>query len=280
MIFILYFLISMGWAHSDGATEPAELPLWEYGFGYGYLKLEQYPASDQYRSYSLPFPTFQYRGRILRADDQDGARAYLIKENKTSLEFSGTGFAPVESDETKARMGMKNIPLNILLGPQIVYSFGPGMHFEVGVFKSIATNFSHTEEAGEILQLQFDYRWKKAPWQGRLALTFQAGSKKFLDQYFTVKSDETWTDRSAFESRAGYLGSDIAYFQSYSVERTSLFLGLTYNTYANSINRDSPLHRADHSTSVLVGVAYVLGESQKVALPEDQIKGVKELIRK
>lgn len=280
MIFLFSLLISLGWAHSDSAAEATELPLWEYGFGYGNLKLEHYPASDQYRSLSFPFPTFQYRGRILRADDQDGARAYLIKEQKTSLEFSGTGFAPVESDEVQARLGMKNIPLNILLGPQIVYRFGPGMHFEIGVFKSIATDFVHTEEAGEILQIQLDYRWNKAPWHGRAALTLQAGSKKFLDQYFTVKPEETWTDRAAFDARAGYLGSDVSYFQSYTIKRTSLFLGLTYNTYANSINRSSPLHNADHSTSVLLGIAYVLGESQKAALPEDQIKGVKELIRK
>jgi len=83
-------------------------PLWQFGFGGGGGVTPHYPASNQSNLRVLAVPTFRYRGRILRSDD-DGTRARLIRFEDTEIDLSGAASFPVSSSENAARVGMPEL---------------------------------------------------------------------------------------------------------------------------------------------------------------------------
>ncbi len=262
----------------EGAT------LWEYGVGFGFTKFEQYPSSNQYNNLFLPFPTFQYRGKIVRADDREGTRAYLIKEKMWSVELSGGGYVGLDSSTNDARRGMSDVPWNFHIGPQLVYNFSNEFDFRVGLFQAATTDFRSTSWAGQVSEAKLIYQWesiltlsKNSPSytsNGRLSIGVKGGTSEFLSTYFEVAPNYATTNRSSFEAKAGLLNSELTYFQSLKIEKASLYLGIAVLDYRNSANKLSPLHKLDYNTSYLVGLTYVLGESKRPAILEENTDGL------
>lgn len=266
------------------AADPAQdgsKPLWEYGIGLMHGRLEQYPSSDQYLNATLPFPTFQYRGEILRADDQEGARAYLVKDHLYSLELTGGGTPPVRSDRNDARQGMENIPTIVVLGPQVVFKLAPGLELKFSALQATSTDLVLTKFAGQVYESKIDYRWSTGYRHGgRARLTFSAASKQYLDHFYQVDSSETWMDRPAYDAQAGYHSTEFTYFHTYDVEKTTIFAGFTANEYSWSANKESPLFRTRQSLNYVAGLTYVLGESDRRSIPADQGDGLIEKIKR
>jgi len=256
-------------------------PLWEYGFGIAHLRFEQYPSSDQYSSLNIPFPTFQYRGEVFRADDQEGARAYLVKEAFYSLEFTGGGTPPVKSDNNTARQGMSNIPLIAMLGPQLVVKIIPGLEFKLSALQAISTDFQMTRFAGQVYESKFDFRYNtETRHSGRLQLTLSNASKEFLSHFYEVEAHQTTADRQIYSTKPGYYATELSYFHSIDFEKLTYYIGTTLNNYSNSSNRESPLFKTSQSINYLIGFTYLLGESERRAVPEDAGDGLFEKIRR
>lgn len=258
--------------------------LWEYGVGFGFAKFEQYPSASQYNNLFLPFPTFQYRGKIVRADDREGTRAYLIKEEMWSVELSGGGYIGLDSSTNDARSGMPDVPWNIHVGPQLVYNFSNELDFRIGLFQAMNTDFRSTSWAGQVSEAKLIYQWestlalsKNSPnytSNGRFSLGVKAGSSEFLSTYFEIAPKYATANRSSYEAKAGLLNLELTYFQSLKIERTSLYLGIAILDYKNSANKLSSLHKLDYNTSYLVGLTYVLGESKRPAVLEENTDGL------
>ena len=244
-------------------------PLWEYGVGVGYLHYEHYPASDEYSDITLPFPTFQYRGKILRADDREGARAYLLRSNGWSLEFSGSGYPSVEAGKNKARQGMESIPWMIQLGPQIRKHWGDEWQMRLSLFQNIATDLSFTKFKGELFEGRILHKWSSRSdltlneyhWQVELSFSVIAASRALLGTYFDVSQDQATGERPAFESRSGLLAHELAYYQQIKKGHLALYFGATCKSYNISANRASPLHKSDYNLTSFVGLTYLIKES-------------------
>lgn len=249
-------------------------PLWEYGIGLGAVDFEHYPASRQHSTITLPFPTFQYRGPILRADDQEGARVYLWKEGSWAFQFSGGLYPPLRSDDNEARRGMEDIPLRVQLGPQLVSRFMPGWEAKLGLFPSIATDLALTKVSGAQAELALRYDFYAGAHDGRVTLAATAATREFLQTYFEVPDAAVTPERTRFAARAGVLGAELSYFHTYHRGRAAFYFGGGLADYASSANRGSPLHTADRSLTGVVGLTYVLGESAREAVPEEETRGV------
>ena len=78
------FLMFHSWSRAEDSVGDSEA-YWDYGLGFGAVRFEHYPGSDQFSYLALPTPTFQYRGKILRADDREGAHLYLLKSGALTL---------------------------------------------------------------------------------------------------------------------------------------------------------------------------------------------------
>jgi outer membrane protein len=254
-------------------------PYWEYGLGIGTVHFEEYPASGQFRDISLPFPTFQYRGKILRADDRDGAHLYLIKSADWYLEFSGIGYPSLESDKSNARSGMPDLPWILAIGPQVVFKLERSTTLNFAVFQAVSTDFKLTKTNGEVFQLKLNRRFGEGHSYGNIFLTVKAATKEFLATYFDVPDESATAQRPRYDSQSGLLASDLAYFQSFKSGRAAFYVGASYAYYGASANRQSPLHKADSEFTYLVGLTYVLGESSKPEVPEEDTSGLMDRYR-
>lgn len=274
---LLFFLV----LSSSVSIADEGKPLWEYGFGVGHVRFEQYPSSDQYTSLSIPFPTFQYRGEVLRADDREGARAYLLKESNYTLEFSGGGTPPVDSSKNRARTGMPDIPFIGYIGPQLVFKSIPGLDLKIATFVAIQTDLRFTKHTGELFEVEMDYRWstQKNSW-GRISMSLIWATRDYLSHFFEIAADQAQTLRPEYQTQSGLHSAEISYFHSFKFDRTSLYVGGTLNDYRLAVNRPSALHKVDQSINYLAGFTYVLGESERRSVPADQGDGLFEKLQR
>lgn len=254
---------------SLNAVATEDEPLWEYGLGLGYVHFEQYPSSNQFTDLALPFPTFQYRGKILRADDREGARAFLYKDLIFSFEITGGFYPALDSSVNDARNGMPDLPWMFQIGPQAVTKLYENLEFKLSVLHSVGTDFAFTKQAGQVLNANLIYRWdghvNEQKTSGHLALNVRAGTKEFLATYFEVKEKYMTTDRRTYEVKAGLLNHELTYFQSFHRGFTNFYLGIAVADYRSSANRQSPLHKSDQNISYLMGLTYTLGASKKLS---------------
>lgn len=261
----LFLLPSLVLAQEQDEEIPA---YWEYGVGVGYIHLEHYPGSDQFSDYTLPFPTFQYRGRILRADDRDGARAYLLKNDKFSFEISGTGYTGLDSKKNTARQGMEDLPWLMALGPQLVYKPQPDLDINFGVFAAMTTDFRTSKFPGQIYQAKIHYAMD-IPSQLEMR-----GHFSYTLKYATQGLQRIYYETPSYRAKAGIMSQEISYYQSVRLGRTRLYVGFSSNDYSSAVNRESPLHLRDHSLTYLAGLTYTLGESEQREVPEKETQGI------
>lgn len=258
---------------------------WDYGIGVGGVRYQQYPASNEFSIFAVPVPTFQYRGKILRADDRDGAHLYLFKGDKTTVELAGEGYPALESSNSKARAGMDDLPWLIALGPQLVWRGVENFEFGLGIYQAVSTDFAMTRFAGQIFEARTTYEFE-FPFESygpftqpgfssaRLTFALQGGSKEFQSIYFEVPTEDATPDRPAYEAQDGFLSYSLTYYQTFKSGRFSFNYGAALNCYDLSANKESPLHKSDHNVTAFVGINYVLGQSSRPAVPEEETSGV------
>jgi MipA family protein len=262
-------------------ASPTYLPLWEYGIGAGSLFFQDYPASDESNTWTLPFPTFQYRGRSVRADDRDGARAYLLRKSNWSLEIGGGGLATLKSADNKARQDMDNIPWGFQIGPQMVARLSDEFQLKIGTYQAVNTDFRFTKTSGLLSEIKLvwlidkklDELFKIGKSKGRISFSVDGGSKEFLSTYFEVSKTDARADRPYYEARAGLLSYEIAYFQAIDLRPWGFYFGISRVHYDISANRESPLHKQDHSLKGFFGITFLLGESESPGIPEEETEG-------
>ncbi len=282
MRFFLILTLVLSIARLAFASDEAP-PLWEWGFGLGYIRYADYPSSDEYSDLMLPFPTFQYRGEYLRADDREGGRAYLFKSHEWSLEFSGGGRLPLDSSNNLARVGMENLPLVLDGGPQLVYASGRTWEFQLAPFFSAAAYGTHIRQNGMRFKAQVLYRWEgetRGPFaspiiiSGTAAFEMNAATQEYMRTYFEVDPIYATPSRSTYNAVAGFLNNNISYYQRFSSGRFSMYIGGSVSDYSWSVNRSSPLHKADLNVGYGIGMTYQLGESARPSIAPEDTQGV------
>jgi outer membrane protein len=277
-----WFLLALILPNILRAADTEEnLPLWEYGIGVGTAYFEDYPASNEHRFWTLPFPTFQYRGKILRADDREGAKAYLVHKPTWSLEMGGGGIVALKSENNEARSGMDDIPWGIHLGPRFVTHLSENIEFKLGLYAAINTDFRFTKLNGATADMKLiwiideilDDYFQIGKSKGRFSFGVDTGSQDFLATYFEVSKNDARSDRPQYEARAGALSYEFSYLQAINIRPWGVYAGVTSVHYDISANRESPLHKSDRNLKGFVGITYVLGESVRRAIPESEAEG-------
>lgn len=259
-------------AEEDSSSEA----YWDYGFGVGAVHYEHYPASNQFSDLVVPAPTFQYRGKILRADDREGAHLYLFKAENLTLEMSGVGYPSLNSANNDARQGMDNLPWMLALGPQLVSRHIPYLEFSLGAYQAITTDFDMTRFNGGIFEVQakytHDYEWMES--QGKLSASVKWGTAELQELYYGVPLDKATAERAAFVAKDGLLSQDLTYSHNFKSGRLSWVVGASVGFYGQAANSDSPLHKSDMNVTGFAGMNYVLGGSKKPAVPQEDTSGL------
>ena len=272
------------------ATEMDDSPAyWEYGLGFGAVRFEDYPSAKNARTLALPVPTFQYRGKILRADDRDGAHAYLFKSPNWHLEVAGTGYPLSESAKEDMRRGMDDIPFAFAVGPQLVRKLDDRNDLNFGVFGALAMTLERSRPIGQVARVEWVYKRddhlgvlsNHESVQSYLTLSLSAkwASADFAALYYQVDSSQATAFRPAYDAKPGLFSTGASIFQSFKSGRGTAYVGASFADYSQSANKDAALHQSDNAWSALVGCTYILGESSRPEVPEDETTGVIQRLR-
>lgn len=251
----------------------ADRPLWQFGFGAGAGVSPHYPASDQSSLRFLASPTFRYRGRVLRSDDE-GTRARLLKFENAEVDLSGAASFPVDAGDNDARRGMRPLDWVGEAGPRLNLRWrfqnagkikGDILRFTLPV-RAVASSNGSTSLAhrGFILQpgLSFE-RVLNAPTALKSEISVEVdGYVSFIDAtlgnyYFGVSELDVTPTRKAYDARAGVLAASfgLTFFvtpKDFS-NGSSFFVGIRNATMAWSSNRESSLHKTDQQLSFFAG---------------------------
>lgn len=234
-----------------------------------------YPASDEEQTQVIPFPFARYRGKILRADDQEGVRARVLEKSYIGFDFSGGGSFPANSDENEARQGMNDLDWTFQLGPRVYFELinKPKMNlrFVVPLRFVLSTDFGSAEQRGWLLDPGFfltaPLAFPKTIPHTSLFMTTSStfATQRFHDYFFTVAPQFVNSTRSEFKAEAGYLGSSVFTGALWQHKKRLVFLGVGFNSFHGSANTDSPLFRSRFTTSLAFGFGWKFYESEQKA---------------
>ena len=255
--------------------------LWNYGLALSYLKIEHYPGSKDFSWLFAPLPVVEYRGKVARADQNDGARAFLLKNEDWELDFSG-GLQPGQSyAQDEARDGMPSIPWVIEMGPQIVRSFGEHWQFRLGLFPSFSTVFSSAKANGvlydarvvfkNLTRLDLGFPVVRGDY---LAWSLQGASQEFMSTYYDVPAAYARADRNAYDSKGGILYDELSIYETFNSGLNTIYVGAYLDDYDIASNRGSPLLKAHQNLSFFIAYGYTFGQSQKPSVDIDETEGL------
>lgn len=262
-------------AASDISAPPDEgrPPLWQFGFGAGGGVSPHYPASDQSSLRFLASPTFRYRGRVLRSDDE-GTRARLLKFENSEVDLSGAASFPVSGSDNEARRGMRELDWIGEGGPRLVLKWrfqqagklrGDLLRLKFPIRAVASSNGSSLAHRGFVFQPGISWeRVLNAPTSTASELSIEIDSYlSFIDStlgnyFFGVsKLDET-PQRRAYEATAGMLALStgltfVVSPKALADNGSAFFVSVRNSTTSWSANRGSSLHRSDQQFIFFAG---------------------------
>jgi MipA family protein len=256
-------------------------PLWQFGFGAGGGVSPHYPASDQSSLRFLATPTFRYRGRVLRADDE-GTRARLMKFENAEVDLSGAASFPVGSSENEARRGMRQLDWIGEAGPRLNLRWkfqnagklrGDHLRLTIPIRAVASSDGSNLAHRGFIFQpgLSFE-RVLNAPSSLHSEISVEVdGYINLIDRtlanyYFGVAEMDKTSFRRSFEAAPGLMAASAGLTLFISPKNSpnngsAFFIGVRNSTMTWSANRDSPLHKADQQFLFFAGFNLLLWNS-------------------
>ncbi|CBW26916.1 putative membrane protein [Halobacteriovorax marinus SJ] len=272
---VLFFIILNSPQGVEGRNLNDEKPLFELGVGVGSALMPHYPASDQSQTVSLILPTFRYRGRVFRVDEEDGVRARVLSSPSFGIEFTGAGNLPVSSSENTTRAGMPDLDILGEIGPQFYLKAHQAGELKARLLfpirGALSTDFSSIHYRGIVFSPGFDLHIRLPSTFGSLKLLMNVNfaSKEYHKFFFDVSREFSNQDRPEYESAGGYLGTQSAVSYIGDWKRLGVFIQAGYQNYQNSRNESSPLFKQKHTFTGFIGIRWLLYHSD--SMEDDRI---------
>lgn len=261
-------LCSVSFAHDETP------PLLELGVGGGGGMITDYPGSDQSRFQWAAFPVIFYHGKILRYDREDGAHARVIDKPKYGIDLNGGGYFPVDSNENRARRGMKSLGWLGEMGPRFYYRLLDDNERLWRVF--LFTRGALSAKSGDIRQrggnfgVGMGYDHEKISGTGVSFFSkinvFWA-TEEYQDYFYSVSPEYATPDRPAYKARSGYLGTWVQAGMSYEFTHLAISGGVSASYLGGAANESSPLVRDNLNWSFYAGIAWFFYRSETVGAP-------------
>ena len=248
-----------------------EKALFDFGAVLGHGSLADYPASNEYRYFTVPFPYVSYRGELIQSGDEDGTRFRLLNGDNLNFDISFGGTFPTDPQKNLARKDMPALDWTLEIGPRLLYylyrshEFGK-IRLAVPLRSSFSTDFITTKQVGYLFSpsLQIDkYNFVLDNMTLYFSTSVNYLSEGLADYFYEVDSAYQTAERNAYNAKAGYLGWESYLATKYESNGKILLLGLRYSDFNGSANTDSYLHRTNSSLSYFIGLGWILFESEQ-----------------
>ena len=249
----------------------AEKSLLEFNILGGVGSLPDYPASNQQHTAYLVLPFVTYRGESFKSD-LEGVKADVVRETRVGLDASVSGSFPADSAKNTARFGMPDIDTMIEAGPRL-YVMVPvreldEFRVQLPMRAVFATNFSRWQDRGFLVAPGFQYRHaldSRAASNITSYLAINFGTNRLNSYFYQVDPQFAMADRPQYKARGGYIGSHFGVTYDKEAGQFKFLISIGLDSYKNSSNQASPLHRADFSPSILGGLIFSFYRSDEKA---------------
>lgn len=243
------------------APTPTGLPLWEAGLAAGAGYVPDYPGADRYSTRAAVLPVFTYRGPVLRIDG-GSVSGRLARSSEWELDLSANG--AFNANNNALRKGMPDLDYLFGVGPQAIYKGlnswpgKPTLHLKLRAI--LSTDFSRVASRGVSFDPQLRWRLPQvAGTPATLSLSLQPSwaSKSLQAYFYQVNPAEATATRSAYDARAGYMGTEAGITLSHRPQRNvSWFVTARLLSLHGAANTASPLLRDKSNVSVGAGLVW------------------------
>ncbi len=251
-----------------------ELPLWEAGLGVVGGSIPDYPAAGHSTFHTVPIPTFVYRGKRVRADEDGGLRARFFKTESWEFDLSLGGSLPANSDENAERKGMPDLDTMVEIGPTFIWKIiKPSKEsphkliLSVPLRVAISTDIKHWNTRGLTFNPVLVYMRERVflPNMTFIAsMDTRFASDTMMDYFYSVATNFVTTVRPAYEAKPGYMGTSVALGMSYLLKnKYNFFAGIYQSSHHGASNEDSPLFVKRNNTALAAGMVWWFLESER-----------------
>jgi outer membrane protein len=258
-------------------TQPqlvAGLPLWELGVIGGAVSTPAYSGAQDRSSRRLVLPYLIYRGKVLRSDGS-GIGARLVNTDRLELNIGFAASLPARSSDVAARAGMPDLGTLVEFGPRVKYRLARLNRSSVlrieAPLRTVIEMRSGVRRQGWAFEpkLVYEKTAGQDAWSLDATLGLVFGSAALNRYFYEVEPRFATPARPAYSARAGLMlvrgGLSASYQLSADVR---LYSFLRYDSYANAVNRASPLLRQSSGSSAGLGLSWTLSRSSRRAAPE------------
>jgi MipA family protein len=245
-------------------------PLWEAGLGVGGIVFPDYRGSDELRAYPIPLPYIVYRGKLLRAD-REGVRGRLFDSKWAEFSLSVNGSVPVDSDESGARQGMPDLKPTLELGPSLDVHLWRSADSAIKVdlvlpVRAPITLESSPQSIGWVFAPRFHIDIKNVAgpgWNLGLGAGPVFADHKYHEYFYSVAPAYATAQRPTHDASGGYSGAHV--LASLSKRFPGFWVGayVRADSLHGAVFDDSPLIRQNYAVSGGLGIAWMIGESER-----------------
>jgi outer membrane scaffolding protein for murein synthesis (MipA/OmpV family) len=242
--------------------------------------MPDYRGSNETRAYALPYPYLVYRGDILKVEDRR-VTGRIFKTDRLTLDISGYGSVPVDSDDNEARSGMPDLDTTFELGPALRIKLLDSqekkyrLSLTLPVRALFSTDFESVRHEGWVFTPRLSFTKGDAIPGTGLYLNVSA-SAMFADRgyhgyFYEVEPAYAAAARPAYSPSGGYSGSalTVSLGKHYKDLIFSAFVSADF--LRGAAFEQSPLVKT--KTSLMGGctVSWIFLKSQK-AVPAEEIE--------
>lgn len=272
MRFLLAVLMLLG----AGAAQAELKPEWELGAGAAGIDFPLYRGAAERRTYVLPVPYVQYRGKILQVD-RDRVRGILFRRGEIELDLSVNGSPPVSSSDSAARRDMPDLDPTVEFGPSLIAHLyyderrHTNLDLRLPVRTVYAVNLHRFENVGWLSQptLNLDLRSAIPGWNLGLQGSLFFGDRSYHGYFYDVAPQYATVVRPSYNASGGYGGKQL--LMSLSRKRGDMWMGafVKWDDLSGAVFADSPLVQRGQSFAAGFMVAWVFAKSEKMVEVSD-----------
>lgn len=255
---------------SSFASTSKVKPYFEAGLSGGTGYVPDYPAANQSRMRWLVLPVFFLRGQVLRADEEDGTRARILRDTAVTFDLSFAGSFPTDSSHNEVRRGMSDLDWMGEIGPRMhVRLLGDNMRFlrfSLTERLAFSTNFKRGDYRGLVFSPSLMARHENLIFN-RISVSARVSSqfatRELTEYFYTVEPEFVASERTEYHAKAGYVGTNV--FSMFSFEQGShgLFAGIGLSFHDGAANDQSPLFKERVNTLVFVAFRWFFHRSER-----------------
>jgi outer membrane protein len=250
----------------------AELkPEWELGLGVAAIDFPLYRGAAERRSYLLPAPYVQYRGKFLQVD-RDRVRGLLFRSERVELDVSLNGAVPVSSQDSEARRDMPDLDPTLELGPSLNFHLyyderrHTNLDLRLPVRAVFAVGTRHITRQGWLAQptLSLDLRTVVPGWSLGLQGSLLFGDQDYHSYFYDVAPQYATALRPAYSASGGFAGKQL--LASLSRRYGDVWMGgfVKWDDLNGAVFADSPLVQRGQSFAAGFMVAWVFAKSDRL----------------